>query len=92
MLSMLSSTDLHLNNIAVAVPFLDGRSEQEVLDAFGPPRIGKTECLELALARFLGNSVPAELVEPGSLELAFVVGGRVLDEALIIRVLDFEHG
>ncbi len=89
MLSILSSTDLHLNNIAVAASFLDGRSEQEVLDAFGPPRIGKTECLEPALARFLGNAVPAELVEPGSLELAFVVDGRVLDESLNLRVLDF---
>jgi hypothetical protein len=81
-----------MNNLTTAVTFLDGRSEEEVLELFGEPYSSENDCCEPAWARFLGISVPEKLVYPGQLVEELMEDGRVLDEALDLRLVDFGQG
>jgi hypothetical protein len=84
--------DLHANNVAMAVTFLDGRSEDEVLHIFGDVTTCITRCYNPIMKRFLGLSVPERTVMPGSLVRSFVKDMRVLDDKLDLRLLDFGQG
>jgi hypothetical protein len=84
--------DLHANNVAMAVTFLDGRLEAEVLHIFGDVTTYITRCYDPIMERFLGFSVPERTVMPASLVHAFVKDMGVLDDALDLRLLDFGQG
>jgi hypothetical protein len=76
----------------VQVDFLDGESEEQVLEYFGgPPASAKTIVKNGDPEGRLGISVPGETVRTGSLMKAFVQIG-VLVRELNLQVIDFGQG
>jgi hypothetical protein len=84
--------DLYPSNVTLAVTFLDGRAEDEVVQLFGPLGTGDVACRKPRMARFIGVSVPEKLIYPGSLSNKFIDSGRVLDDNLDLRLVDFGQG
>jgi hypothetical protein len=76
----------------MAVTFLDGRSEDEVVNMFGDGSVSDTRCRNSVMARFLGLSVPRQTITRGSLLPEFVQSMRVVKENLDLRLIDFSQG
>lgn len=74
------------------VDFLDGESDEQVLEYFGgPPAFAKTIVKNGDPEGRLGISVPSETVRTGSLMKTFVQNG-VLVRELNLQVIDFGQG
>lgn len=85
------AADLHLNNIAVVVDFLEGEPETVVLDYFGGPKAKGVKVKDGDPHGIIGRNLPREVLEPGSLLSSFVKHGLIL-RYLRLHIIDFGQG
>ncbi|KAI9831079.1 MAG: hypothetical protein M1826_003977 [Phylliscum demangeonii] len=70
--------DIYPGNMAATIPGLNGKSEDEVMQLYGPPEAEVVKCFNESKLSAIGHSVPEVIYEPASLLETIVYNGNII--------------